>query len=212
MKIKSINPISFEISLDTITVVTDPLASTEFGLKFPKSSGDVAVFTQKKYEGVENVLSGFDKLVPQRRESIFEITTSGEFEIGQMMIQRPINTSLYMFDQGYSRAVYVGLDSKEMKKEIFKDLGDVEVLILPVGDGGIFPDYDMLQYMISEIAPSVLVPYAYSDEGFSKELGLKSKEEFLKHFGYSNFKDEKSLKVASRLEGDESAMEIVFLV
>ncbi len=206
MKIKSINPISFEISLDTVTVVTDPLAFSEFNVKFPKTEGDVAVFTQDKYIGKEDILKDFDKLVGKNREQIFEIAVAGEFEIGQILIQRPVNAPFVILASGNSRIVLLGLDSKDADVNQFKDLGNVDVLIAPVGNGEKFIDYDKLQDVISEIEPSILVPYA-----FGSELGLKSKDEFLKHFGYTNFKDEKMLKVTAKFEEDERAMEVIFI-
>ena len=206
MKIKSINPLSFEISLDTVSVVTDPLAFSDFGSKFPKSEGYVAVFMQEKYEGKENLLKDFDKLVPKNKGNIFEISMPGEYEIGQILIQRPVNAPFVMFGSGNSTALLIGLDSKNIDLGMLKDLGDIDVLIAPVGKGESMVDYDKLQEIISEIEPSTLVPYAYGDD-----LGLQGKEEFLKYFGYTNFREEKMLKVTGKFEEEERAMEVVFI-
>lgn len=211
MKIKSINQVSFEISTDTVTIVTDPFAFELFGLKFPKTQTDIAVFSQKKYEGKNNILEGFDKLVAGSRGNIFEINASGEYEIAQMLIQRPINAPYYMFDSGYSRIVYIGLDSKESDISAFEDLGDVEALVVPVGDGEKFVDFDKLQDIISEIEPGILIPYGYKTNDMKIGDGLKTKEEFLHHFGYTNSREEKTLKIAQRSESEESVMDIVFL-
>ncbi|MCC7290180.1 MBL fold metallo-hydrolase [bacterium] len=211
MKVRRINAISFEISTDDVTVATDPLASVDFGTKFPKTEVDLAVFSQKKLGGKANLLKGFEKLVPKKKSEIFEVNGAGEFEISQLLIQRPIGTPYYIFDSGYSRIVYVGLDSKGSDLKVFKDLGNVDVLIAPVGNGEIFLDYDLLGEIISEIEPGVLVPYGFKSDELKGVEGLKSKEEFMHHFGYSNPREEKTLKVTARIEEDESAMEIVFL-
>lgn len=211
MKVKSINGLSLEISTDEVIVVTDPLASSEFGLKFPKSDADVVVFSERKYEGKHENIKGFEKLAPKNRADIFEITGAGEFEISQLLIQKPINVPYYIFDSGYSRVVYVGLESKGYDASVFKDLGDVEVLIVPVGNGEKFVDYEKLQEIISEVEPATLIPYGYKSEDMKSELNLKTKEEFLHHFGYTNFRDEKTFKVAARVESEESVMDVVFL-
>jgi hypothetical protein len=211
MKIKSINQLSFEISIDTVTLVTDPLAHEEFGIKFPKTEGDVAVFSQKKYEGKESILKGFDKLVPKSRSEIFEVNGEGEYEVAQMLIQRPHNAPYYIFDSGYSRIVYLGLESKNADVNMFKDLGNVDVMIVPVGNGENFVDYEKLQHIISEVEPGILVPYGYKQGDMKNDLGLKTKEEFIAHFGYTNSKEEKMIKVTSKIEGDELPMEVVFL-
>lgn len=212
MKIKAINSLSFEISTDTVTVVTDPVAHEEFGLKFPKTEADIAVFSQKKLLGKANVLKGFEKLVPKSKDKIFEINGAGEYEISQLLIQRPIGTPYYMMDSGYSRVVYIGLESKDFDVNLFKDLGDVEVLIAPIGNGSTFLDYEKLQDIIAEIEPGTLVPYGYKTEDMKSDLDLKTKEEFLHHFGYTNSREEKTLKVAERITDQETTMDIVFLV
>lgn len=209
MKIKSINPISFEISTDIVTLVTDPMAHETFGLKFPKTEADIVAVTEKKYENKLDTLKGFDKLVGKNREEIFEVTGAGEYEVSQLLIQRPINSQIYMFDSGYSRIVYLGLNSKEVSIESFKDLGDVEVLILPIGEGENFPSYDLLQDIITEVEPGTIVPYGYKSADLKIEG--KTKEDFLHHFGYTNVTEEKTLKVASRVEDLEIPMNIVFL-
>jgi L-ascorbate metabolism protein UlaG (beta-lactamase superfamily) len=210
MKIKSINQISFEISTDTVTLVTDPLAYEYFGIKFPKNEADVIAVTQKKYSNKQNILKGFDKLVGKNRDVIYEVNGAGEYEISQMLIQRPMNSQLYMFDSGYSRIVYLGLDSKDVDIEVFKDLGDVEVLIIPIGAGDDFPSYEKLQDIITEVEPGTIVPYGYKNGDLSKE-NLKTKEEFIHYFGYTNISEEKTLKVAQRESDQEIPMNIVFL-
>lgn len=205
MKLKSINKVSFEISTDLVTLVTDPLCGQDYGVKFPKTEADVAIFSQKKLEGKEGLLNGFEKLVPKSRNNIFEVNGAGEYEISQVLVQRPINSPYYMIDSDDCRVVYLGLDSKVIDRKEFEDLGDVEVLIAPIGNGDNFVDYDALQEIISDIEPGILVPYMYGMEG------LKSKEDFLHHFGYTNFTDEKVLKVNARNEDEDLPMQIVFL-
>lgn len=205
MKLKSINGVSFEIQTDLISVITDPLTGLEFDTKFPKTEADVVIFSQKKYEGKDNILNGFDKLVVKNRNEIFEISGAGEFEISQVLIQRPINAPYYMIDSDDCRIVYLGFDSKVTDLKAYEDLGDVEVLIAPVGNGENFVDYDTLQEIISNIEPGILVPIMYD------KPGLKTKEEFLRHFGYTNFSTESILKLSARNEDNELPMQVVFL-
>lgn len=206
MKIKSINQVSFEISTDTTTIITDPMAYEDFKAKFPKSEGDVVLFSQKKYLGKQNILKGFDKLVKNDGRKIFEISLPGEYEIGQVLIQRVDKSPVYTLDSDYARVVYVGLDSKDLNLELFKDLGDVEVLIAPIGCGEGMMSYETLQDVVGEVEPTILIPFAYGSE-----IGLKSKEDFVKHFGYTNFRDEKVVKISGSFEGEEKSMEVIFL-
>jgi L-ascorbate metabolism protein UlaG (beta-lactamase superfamily) len=209
MKIKALGFTSFLIDNDKATIVTDPLFSKEIGLKVGKIEADIAIISDKKNLGKLNIVG--DTVTAVKRKDVLEVTGSGEFESCEFLIQRPISMPYYIIDSGYTRIVYVGLESKNITKEMFSDLGDVEVLILPVGDSSMFPDFEVLQDIISEVDPSVLIPCGFSEKGVDEKLKLKTKEEFLHHFGYSNFREEKTLKVAGKVESDERVMDIVFL-
>ncbi|MCK9369009.1 MBL fold metallo-hydrolase [Candidatus Dojkabacteria bacterium] len=209
MKIKSLGFTSFLIDNDKSTIVTDPLFPKEIGLKIGKVEAEIAIISDKKHLGKLNIVG--DTVTATKREGVLEITGCGEFESAEFLIQRPMGMPYYVIDSGYTRIVYVGLESKSITKEMVSDLGDVEVLILPVGDSKMFPDFEMLQDIISEIDPTILVPCGYSEKGIDEKLSLKTKEEFLHHFGYSNFREEKTLKVTGKAENDEKVMDIVFL-
>lgn len=209
MKIKAIGFTSFEISNDKIVVVTDPVYPSEIGMRVKGVSADVAIFSQLKNAGKPNLSKGV--VTPVNREKVFEVSGAGEYEIAELLIQRPIGMPYYILDYGYTRIVYVGLESKKCDVEMFKDLGDVEVLILPVGNGEMFPNYDQIADIINEVDPTTLVPCGYSTKKIKEDLGIKSKEDFLHHFGYSTYSEEKTLKVAGKIEDEETVMNIVFL-
>ncbi len=211
MKIKNLGFTSFSFSTDNLTVITDPLALEQFGGKFPKSEADVVIRADPKTIDKDNVLSKekFEKITSGNRETVMEINGNGEFEISEVMIQRHINMPFYTIDYGNLRIVYIGLGSKDIDPKIFEDLADVEVLILPVGDGDQFPDYEKLQKIIQTVDPYTLIPCGYSDGKVGE--GLKSLEDFLKHFGYSTYREEKSLKAIGRSIEESIPMEVVIL-
>jgi len=215
MKIKKIGWTSFLISNPNISVMTDPLLLSESEASFPKTSTDIIVVTNHDKEIKESILKDSKlegKVVPEHREKVMEINTPGEFEIGGLMIRRDIDSDVYIVDENNLRVVYLGGTGKNFDPASIKNVGDVDVLILPVGDGVNFMDFDTMEKIISHIDPAVLLPCAYSEDG-PKGNTLKSKEEFIKHFGFANVREEGYLNVTKKKvdEEDQQSVEVIFL-
>jgi L-ascorbate metabolism protein UlaG (beta-lactamase superfamily) len=214
MKIKYLGLTSFLFSTDELSVITDPTSVEAAGLKFPKSEANVVLFTDPKLEDQDNILQGakFDKVAAPEGKELFELSGPGELEMSEVLIQRPLRHNYFILDHGYTRVVFVGLGSKDLDPKEFENLEDVEALIVPVGDGELFPDWDKLQKIISNVDPLILIPCAYKQEKMSKEYdSLKTREEFLKYFGYGNFREEKTLKLSGSIDHEEKSIEVVLL-
>lgn len=215
MKIKKIGWTSFLISNSNISAMTDPLMLVEAGVSFPKTGTDIVVVTQYGEDIKEGIIKDNkleSKVVPEHREKIFEISTSGEYEIGGLMIRRDMDSDMYIIDENNLRVVYLGGTNKDFDPAKLKNTGDVDVLILPVGDGVNFMDFDAMEKVISEIDPAIILPCAYSEEG-PKGNTLKSKDEFIKHFGFANVRDESYINVTKKKvdEEDQQSVEVIFL-
>lgn len=205
MKIKKIGWTTFQISTDNISILTDVLKMKDEGLNIPKIHTDIVVFTDRP-EGKYG-----DKVEADKRDKVMEISTPGEYEVGGVMIRRGLNDDFYIIDEKNLRIVYMGGTEKGFNPEKAKSLGDVDALIIPVGNGENFMDYDTLEKVISNIDPAILIPCGFKEEG-KKSTGLKSKEEFLKHFGYANAQDEGYVNLArKRVEEDQRSVEVIFL-
>jgi len=60
--------------------------------------------------------------------------------------------------------------------------------------------------------PSILLPCGLKEDGAKLGKDLKSREEFIKHFGFSNVSDENYITVKPRnKEKEETPMEVIFL-
>lgn len=210
MKIKSLGYTSVKLSFANVDVVTDPVEAKSFTKSFPKTSGDVVLFTKEKYVRDVNILEkeGFEgKIEPSNRESVLEIVNPGEYEVGEVFIRRDMGTNFYVLDEGDVRVAVIGLDSKEIPLEKFKDLGDVDVLVVPAGNGEDFMSYEKLEKMIPMVDPTYLVPTGFGDG----KNGLKTSEEFIKHFGYTHVTEDSKLKVSKGKEVDSKIMQVVIL-
>ena len=215
MKIKRIGWTTFLINSSNTSLITDPVLLASSGISFPKTPADIAIFTNIEKDPKKSVLkdNGLDKkIVEDSRDKVMEIYLPGEFEIGGMMIRRDMGTNFYTIDEKTVRVVYLGGIDESFDVELVKDLGDVDVLIVPVGDSEKFLSFDKLEKVISYVDPAVLLPCAYAEDGSTEYDSLKSKEEFIKHFGFSNVRDENYLSVKpSHHEEDQKGVEVVFL-
>lgn len=214
MKIKSLGWSSFLLSTGDITILTDPLSLKESGLSFLKSKADVVLFSDKNLRGEENILSKNDlgkKIEPEHRDSIIEISSPGEYEIGGMMIRRDVDSPFYTIDEAVLRVVYMGLIDSSLDVSLTKDLGDVDVLILPIGNGDLFIEYEKIEKILSYIDPTILLPCAYRKDGLKVGKDLKSREDFIKYFGFTNVKEESYLNVTPTPEQENKNMEVIFL-
>jgi L-ascorbate metabolism protein UlaG (beta-lactamase superfamily) len=215
MKIKSLGFMSFLISCDTLNVVTDPQSIEQVGLKFPKTEADVVVVSDEKYLGKVNVVSEMglsDKIVPAKKTKTFEIVNFGEYEIGEVMFRRPTNKNFFLIDQDYIRIMYMGYIGADFNIDSVKNLGDVDVLIAPVGDGAMFPPFQKMQKIIGSVDPKYFIPCGYMQDGIEKTFPtLKTAEDFLKDAGYSNVRTEKDLKITETSSSEDKIMEVVIL-
>lgn len=215
MKIKNIGWSTFLLTAGDISIVTDPHALQKSGLSFNKVKSDVVLFTENEFIGKENILSENDllkKIEPDHREGIIEVASPGEFEIGGVMIRRDIDSPFYIIDESTLRIVYMGLLDNSFDVSKTKDLGDVDVLIIPIGNGSLFIDYDKLEKIISNVDPSILIPCAYKKDGLKIGENVKGRDEFIKHFGFTNVKDESYLTVVpAKSEEEQRSVEVIFL-
>jgi len=214
MKIKRLGFTSFKISTSEIDIITDPILAVEAGISLKKDSAEVVILSDIKYSGEENILdsNGFTKVVSSDREKVFEVGSPGEYEVGGILIRRQFNSDFYIIDEGHIRIIYLGMVSHKVTLDEYSELGDVDVLIIPVGDSNIFPNYDKLEKIINRIDPTYLIPSGYKENGLVEDYKeLKSVEEFIKHFGYTHVTNEKNFKISSGSEPENKVIEIVVL-
>lgn len=215
MKIKKIGWTSFLITTPTMSAITDPLMLSQLGTSFPKTAADISLFSQYNKEIKESILKDNKlegKVVPDHRDKVMEIYTPGEFEIGGLMIRRDIDSDYFIIDENTLRVVYMGGTDNKFNIETLKNTGDVDVLILPVGDGVSFMNFDTMEKVISEVDPAILLPCAFCEDG-AKGNTCKSKEEFIKHFGFANVREETTLNVVKKKvdEEEQNSVEVIFL-
>jgi hypothetical protein len=213
MKIRKIGFSSIKFTFPNVEIVTDPLITLEASGKFAKTEGDVVIITSPKYVGKYYVLEaeGFDKIVPNSEKSLLEIAGPGEYEVGGVIIRRSLGTDFYILDYGDIRTVYIGANSKGVRVDQFKNIGDVDVLIMPVG-GVPEASYDEIDKIVKAIDPSRLILSGYNDGTVSgKYAELNDEKEFLKNSGYTHVSEESLLKISKGTDTENRVMDVYVL-
>jgi len=213
MKIRKMGWTTFVLSTDNISVATDPIYD---GKSINgKVEADVILLTNyekdvKKGIIIDNGLQ--NKIVPDKRKSVMEIYSPGEYEVGGIMIRRGLEDNFYIVDERNIRVVYMGGTGKDFDPQKAKNLGDVDVLIVPIGNGDLFMDYEVLEKVISNMDPAILIPCGYAEDSKNGEK-VKSSKDFLEYFGFANVREENYYNVAKKKvnEENQSSVEVIFL-
>lgn len=179
------------------TIVTDPYNDT-IGLAVPRLKGDVVTVSHDEaghnavehVKGYEHVLSG-----------------AGEYEIGGVFITGLPMHYIASDNETYRRNVaylmkypndltvlHLGDLSHVPDQSTIEDLGEVNVVLVPVG-GGKTLSAAMAAEVIAQIEPNYIVPMHYAMDGLNLELDPVDK--FLKAMGVSRVQEEEVLRVTS---------------
>jgi len=155
-----------------VTIVTDPFEGGD-GLRFPRtlSAAVVAQSEDSKDANNSEAVSGTDKKAP------FLVSHAGEYEVQGIFvtgIRAPKKSgeehTIYRISfEGITVAFLGSLDRKLNNAEL-DGLGNVDVLILPIGGGDVM-DKDLAQTVVNQVEPRLVVP------SYAKVAGSKRKLE-----------------------------------
>ena len=154
-------------------------------IKAPKFGADIALVSvnHKDYNGAENLFFG-DKIP-------FVITGPGEYEVKNIFIKgipsessvggtKQVNT-IYMIQVDKMNVCFLGaLSSKDLKSESREALESIDILFVPIGDGGVLAPSDAYSVAVS-LEPKIIIPMDYEEgseqiKKFLKEGGAQKTE------------------------------------
>jgi L-ascorbate metabolism protein UlaG (beta-lactamase superfamily) len=174
------------------TVVTDPF-NGNLGLPPLKLKADIVTVSHDA--GGHNYLSA----VSGYRHAL---TGPGEYEIGGVFITGIATTPgkdggrnvLYLFDFGTVTVAHLGDISRVPTQAQIEQLGEVNVLLIPVG-GGKSLNAAKAAELVSMIEPNFVVPMHYQMPGMS--VDLDDVDRFAKEMGLAEIEYETTLRVTS---------------
>lgn len=168
------------ITTKKIAAVIDPKLST-VGLKDLPVKGAVEIATEGRF-----VVRGDEQLL---------IEGPGDYEISEFSIHgvsavRHIDTendekiaTVYYIEVGDVRVALLGNVAPALSDEQLEELGVIDILILPVGGGGLTLDATSAAGMVRQIDPKVVIPTHYADDALKYEMPQDSLATFTKELG-----------------------------
>lgn len=179
---------------ETVLVFNPPSKESEF--KSPRFQANVVLvsYNHKDYNGWENI-GGKEENKPP-----LVISGPGEYEIGGVYIKGTasgLNTIYKLSFEDISLCHFGAFLEKDLKPEIKEEIGEVDVLFIPVSED----DGQRAAQIVSQAEPKIAVPMHY------KEGALKK---FLKEFGNGSIKSAEKF-VIKKKDLDKKETEIIVL-
>lgn len=192
----------FKIEGKNASIVTDPFTK-DIGLKAPKTKSDILLISHE-FEHRDKTSDGS-----------FLIDGPGEYEIKDVYI-KGVQTKnkkgspniIYLLNIDDIRFAFLGgFGEKELGEKESDALGDIDILLLPVGNKNIVLDYKEAVNVINQIEPKVIVPMYYKTNGI--KIDLEGPEKFLKEIGIKSERVDK-LKISRKeLPAEESKLFLI---
>jgi len=182
MEIKFHGHACFSIKDGKITLVTDPY-SNEIGLKLPDLKANIVTVSHdnKAYNNSKAVEG--DPMV---------LNWPGEYENNAIYFKgihsfhntkedkEQLENIVFVITWNGIRLCHLGAQGTKLTPEQLENVGDVDVLFVPVGGKGTV-DAKKAKEIIEQIEPRVIIPMAYHTDG--SKLALDTLENFLSVMG-----------------------------
>lgn len=187
-----------------VRIVIDPY-SEEIGLKLPKLEADIVLVSHDHYD---------HNNVKAVAGSPFVISGPGEYEVKDISVkgihswhdekqgaERGSNT-IYTIEAEEMRLCHLGdLGQAELSAEQLENIGDVDILMIPVGGAYTIDSKGALK-MMSQIEPKVTLPMHYALPKL--KIKIEGADKFLKAVGVKSLspQDKLSIKKKDLLEDE----------
>ncbi len=201
----------FKLQSGDLTLVIDPFAK-DIGLTPPRFRADMVLVTHEHYDH-----SNVESLAGEP----FIIKGPGEYEVKDVHVQglltfhdqtqgkeRGLNTAYKIEMEGMSLAHLGDFGEKEMRDETLEALGDVDVLMLPVG-GKYTITAEEAAKVVKQIEPRFVIPMHYKIPGL--KIALAGVEEFLKEIGAAKTVPQEKLTLKKKDLAEGGKTEVVVL-
>jgi len=203
------------------TIVIDPF-SEEVGLKLPKLSADILLVSHSHYD---------HNNVKAVAGNPFIIDSCGEYEVRGAFVQgfsafhdnqqgrERGEIIIYKIEAEDIKVCYLSdLGQKELTSEQLEQIGEVDVLLIPVG-GKFTIDAKDASEIIAQIEPRIVIPMHYKINNLNPvrcslsngvKVDLDGLDRFLKAMGEGVIAPEKKLKItAKNLPAEETKIVVL---
>lgn len=178
MQIQYFGLSSFKISTKNATIITDPFHK-DSGLTPPRGQADLLILSQKN-KPLYSAVSGISG-------EHFDVFDPGEYDIkgvtvtGLPLKQEDKFITIFLIESEDIRILNLThIKEFNLKEEDLESLGEIDVLILPVG-GNTVLSASAASKVVNDIEPKVVIPSHYKMGGLI--LDLDPLEKFVKEMG-----------------------------
>ncbi len=201
----------FTIKGKDATVITDPYEG--LGSSLPKLNADIITLGDELAEEKGSVaeIEGDPKI----------LDWPGEFEVSNVAIEafsadkfaknggpEGVNVNIFIFVVDGVKVCHLSGLAHELSDELLDHIGDVDVLLLPVGGGDVLAG-KAAQKVMEEIEPRLVIPMYFTTD--KSKLNIKGPEEFLKTVGKTELKAIDNHSIAGKSSLSDGVMEFVLL-
>lgn len=210
MEITYIGHSCFKIKGKDLSIVIDPY-DPKIGFKLPKLEADVVLSSHDHFD--HSNISG----VTGSRTTI---DGPGEYEISNVFIQglptfhdekngakRGKNT-IYSIDIDGFTILHLGDLGHELSDSTLENLGEVDVLMIPVG-GFYTIDAETAAKVISSIEPGIVIPMHFKTDDLTGVEDLEGLQKFLDEMGADDVKTQEKLKLTSKADVSDETQIVV---
>jgi L-ascorbate metabolism protein UlaG (beta-lactamase superfamily) len=181
---------------EQVNLIIDP-PTEKSGIRGPKLEADILISTDPK----EKIEKG-EYLI---------VNIPGEYDVKEVFIQgiQARGSYIYVMEAEGIRVCHLGrIHQDELTSEQLETIGDVDILMLPVGGGESIDTVAAVKIM-SQIEPKITVPMHYSIDK-SKEK-LEKLEVFLKALGIDKLEKIQKLSIKEKDLPQEEEAKIIVL-
>lgn len=171
------------IATKKTTAIVDPKLST-VGLKDLAIKNAVEIATEPRF-----ALNDVDAQLAIEGPGDYGI---GDFSIHGVSTIRHIDTdkdekiaTIYRLEVGEVRIALLGNIAAALSDEQLEEIGVVDIILLPVGGGGLTLDATEAAGLVRKIDPKVVIPVHYADSALKYEVPQEPIELFVKELGAS---------------------------
>lgn len=194
---------------ENLSIVIDPF-SKEIGLKLPKLEADILLVSHdhQGHNNVEGVGGNY-----------FLIQGPGEYEIKSIFVQgiesfhdnfqgkKMGKNTIFVIEAEDLRICHLGdFGQEELSEEQMEAIGEVDVLLLPVGGKNTISAKEASRIM-NQLEPKITIPMHYWLPGLKTKLD--SLDKFLKIFGIKSLEATKKLSIKKKDLSPEEAKIVV---
>jgi L-ascorbate metabolism protein UlaG (beta-lactamase superfamily) len=188
----------FRLRDRAVSVVTDPYGK-DIGLLLPRVRADLVTVSHASddHNYVKGVKSGFKTLAGPGEYEVSGVFATGlelrgERKKGKAP-EKPRNI-VFLFEFEDLTICHLGdLDHVPTQAQVEEALGEVDVLLIPVG-GGESLNAAQASEVVSLLEPHIVIPMHYKVKGSTLKLDLVSK--FLKEMGLDDVETQETLRVS----------------